>query len=197
MLKLKTGDIVVTKDVTIGTENRGKWPLFMIIGQLYDPIIKNPFRFVVGHLHMWSQENQTIFLVDCNDICEIDETMISIAVGSNVSFTENYMQSKSSLIDIIDNDQMRAMVNFSRSLEDPEMIVGMVSTILLSEREAGYRLRDIVYRNIDIDTAQKLLNLIQYYELHKVYERYGIGKFDAMNLLARLKKIVKSNKGEE
>ena len=123
--------------------------------------------------------------------------MISIAVGSNVSFTENYMQSKSSLIDIIDNDQMRAMVNFSRSLEDPEMIVGMVSTILLSEREAGYRLRDIVYRNIDINTAQKLLNLIQYYELHKVYERYGIGKFDAMNLLARLKKIVKSNKGEE
>ena len=123
--------------------------------------------------------------------------MISIAVGSNVSFTENYMQSKSSLIDIIDNDQMRAMVNFSRSLEDPEMIVGMVSTILLSEREAGYRLRDIVYRNIDINTAQKLLNLIQYYELHKVYERYGIGKFDAMNLLARLKKIVKNNKGEK
>lgn len=196
MLKLKTGDIVVTKDVTIGTENRGKWPLFMIIGQLYDPIIKNLFRFVVAPAHVEPGESNHI-LVDCNDICEIDETMISIAVGSNVSFTENYMQSKSSLIDIIDNDQMRAMVNFSRSLEDPEMIVGMVSTILLSEREAGYRLRDIVYRNIDIDTAQKLLNLIQYYELHKVYERYGIGKFDAMNLLARLKKIVKSNKGEE
>lgn len=196
MLKLKTGDIVVTKDVTIGTENRGKWPLFMIIGQLYDPIIKNPFRFVVAPAHVEPGESNHI-LVDCNDICEIDETMISIAVGSNVSFTENYMQSKSSLIDIIDNDQMRAMVNFSRSLEDPEMIVGMVSTILLSEREAGYRLRDIVYRNIDIDTAQKLLNLIQHYELHKVYERYGIGKFDAMNLLARLKKIVKSNEGEE
>ena len=196
MLKLKTGDIVVTKDVTIGTENRGKWPLFMIIGQLYDPIIKNQFRFVVAPAHVEPGESNHI-LVDCNDICEIDETMISIAVGSNVSFTENYMQSKSSLIDIIDNDQMRAMVNFSRSLEDPEMIVGMVSTILLSEREAGYRLRDIVYRNIDINTAQKLLNLIQYYELHKVYERYGIGKFDAMNLLARLKKIVKNNKGEK
>ena len=57
MIKLRTGDIVVTKDVTIGTENRGKWPLFMIIGQLYDPIIKNP----LWHLHMWSQENQAIF----------------------------------------------------------------------------------------------------------------------------------------
>lgn len=196
MLKLKTGDIVVTKDVIIGTENKGKWPLFMIIGQIYEPIIKNPFRFIAAPAHVEPGESNHI-LIDCNDICEINETMISIAVGNNTSFTKDYEATKQKLIDSIDDNQMRAMVNFSKSLEDPEMIMGMVSTILSSELESGYRLRDIVYRNIDSDTAQRILNMIQFCELHKNCEIYGIGKFDAMNLLARLKKIIKNTKGEE
>ena len=196
MLKLKTGDIVVTKDVIIGTENKGKWPLFMIIGQIYETSVKNPFRFVAAPAHVEPEESNHI-LIDCNDICEINETMISVAVGRNASFIQDYDSTKQKLINSIDDNQMRAMVNFSKPLEDPEMIVQMVDSIITYEREAGYRLRDIVYRNLDIDTAQRVLNMLQYCELHKNYERYWIGKFEAMNLLARLKKVIKSNKGEE
>lgn len=196
MLKLRTGDIVVTKDVIIGTENKGKWPLFMIIGQIYETSVKNPFRFIVAPAHVEPGESNHI-LVDCNDICEINETMISIAVGSNVSFTQDYVAAKQKLIDSIDNDVIKGMVELSKSLEDSEMIVQMVDSIITYEREAGYRLRDIVYRNLDFETAQRVLNMLQYCELHKNYERYWIGKFEAMNLLARLKKIIKNNKGEE
>lgn len=196
-MKLKTGSIVVTRDVC-------NWPLYMIIGQSdssLDPVSGCQFVAVPVHVEIDGDSSSSV-TAEISIAQTITQLDIAVVVGGNKNFNDdNYHDTiyrLSKMLDSMKEDPdaiaSRIEINNSMRLESDCAVTQTFNQIISSRSSCGKWLYDLVNRDISYEAASNILAALEDAKFNKQYEDFGIDRYMMMQIMSRIKKVIRENK---
>lgn len=198
-LLVKTGDIVLTDDVTIEFLNMD-WPLFVVVGQHYYNASscaacgKMMYDVVPAHI----DNGSIVFDILDEERIAIEYGKLRLIIGKANHLRNNDMYYES-LEKIIPSKHLRENIY---ALENKELIAGLVSGIdqfahselpPRSDEQIRVLFRTTFQRDMDADAAQHCIDYITKLGKDEICNLYKLNWSEYMNTLKHLKDIIKKS----